>query len=150
MCQTVASERSKVRKDSFPNEKIMSVQCEASNLLREIVSPREPGESVKALWLRASRKTGISFSRITKLWYGLPARIDAYEMDTLRRAAAARKGNGKEKANGTEVVDREYLKILEARMDELHRKIDELLSRDPLANTDVAASNSSNGRKATA
>ena len=113
----------------------MSVSVEASSLLREIVSPREPGESVKALWLRASRKTGLSFSRVTKLWYGLPARIGAEEMDVLRRAAA-----GKRVEAGSGAVDgreRERIRELESSLAELHalvaasnRKLDALLARE--------------------
>ena len=76
-------------KSSRNGESAMSsVASEASNLLRAIVSPPRPGESIKAMIGRSARKAGLSFIRAKKLWYQEAARIDCEEMDRLRGAVA--------------------------------------------------------------
>ena len=138
------------REIQSPGEEISeSVKDEARRLLRQIVSPPYPGESVKSLINRAARKAGLTAGRCKKYWYGEVGLPTAEEIDALRRAAAV--GNrGKEQANGSGTVDREYLRKIEERMDELHRKIDELLSRDPLGSFDVATADAPKDRKASA
>lgn len=70
-------------------EQSVSVEFEASSLLRDLVAPPYPGESVKALIGRAARRSGLTFIRAKKLWYGevRDNAIRAEEMDALRRAA---------------------------------------------------------------
>jgi len=75
-------------KHSGCEEKPVSVEVEASSLLREIVAPQQPGESVKALIGRAARRTGIEFGRVKRLWYSEAKAILASEMDAIRSAAA--------------------------------------------------------------
>jgi len=42
---------------------------------------------VKAAIRRASRRLGLPFNRTKDIWYGQARRIDAEEMDRLRRGA---------------------------------------------------------------
>ena len=121
-----------MRKIQFQGEKNMCVKSEASTLLREIVAPPWPGESVKALIRRASRKSGLTVSRATKLWYGLCARIDAEEIDRLRELAGNAKTGGA--ASATIIVDREYFESVKASLADLHRKVDALQSKVAVEN----------------
>ena len=68
----------------------MSVELEASTLLRNLAEPVSAGESIKALINRAARKAGMTTSRARKCWYGEAKAILAQEMDALRGAAAKR------------------------------------------------------------
>ena len=63
-----------------------TVVREASDLIRLVAGPREG--SVKASIARAARRLGLKPSRAKTLWYGEAKRIDAGEMDALRRQAA--------------------------------------------------------------
>jgi hypothetical protein len=60
---------------------------EAQTLVRRCAEPRPPGDSVKAAVRRASQRLDIPFSRVRDIWYGDARRINADEMDQLRRAA---------------------------------------------------------------
>src|SRR5579859_3248573 len=60
---------------------------EARNLVQRCAEPRPVGDSVKAAIIRASRRLGFSFSRTKDIWYSAARRIDAAEMDQLRRTA---------------------------------------------------------------
>ena len=60
---------------------------EAQSLVRRCVKPGPPGESVKAAIRRASRRLDLPFSRTKNIWYGDARRINAEEMDRLRREA---------------------------------------------------------------
>lgn len=71
----------------FENSKMSSVS-EASSLVRQVAGPRDAGESVKAVILRASRCLGFGYSRTKDIWYENARRIDAREMDALRARAA--------------------------------------------------------------
>jgi hypothetical protein len=71
----------------------VSVKAEAASLLREMVAPPAPGESVKALIGRAARASGLSFIRAKKLWYGEAQTILAEEMDALRATTRRRCGD---------------------------------------------------------
>jgi hypothetical protein len=66
----------------------LSSACEASVLVRRVAEPRVVGDSVKAAIRRAARRLGWRFSRTRDVWYGRARRIDAEELDTLRRATA--------------------------------------------------------------
>ena len=65
----------------------MSSIAEASDLIRRAAEPRPVGDSVKAAISRAARKLGLTFSRAKSIWYGEAHRIDANEMDALRKQA---------------------------------------------------------------
>lgn len=60
---------------------------EAQSLVRRCAEPRQAGDQVKGAIFRASRRLGLSFSRTRDIWYGQARRIDAEEMDRLRRGA---------------------------------------------------------------
>jgi hypothetical protein len=61
---------------------------EARALVRQCAEPRKPGELVKKAIFRASRRLEMPVSRTREIWYGDARRIDAEEMDRLRREAA--------------------------------------------------------------
>jgi hypothetical protein len=72
----------------LPNSTYASSIDEAMILVRRCAEPRPAGDLVKAAIRRASKRLEISFSRIREIWYGHARRIDAAEMDRLRRGAA--------------------------------------------------------------
>jgi hypothetical protein len=61
---------------------------EARNLVRSCAEPRPVGDSVKVAIDRAADRLGFTYSRTKDIWYGDARRIDAREMDILRRGAA--------------------------------------------------------------
>lgn len=66
-----------------------SAMCsEASSLVRRIAEPRRVGDSIKIAIGRAADKLGWGYSRTRDVWYGRARRIDATEMDALRKEAA--------------------------------------------------------------
>jgi hypothetical protein len=71
----------------FPNSSYASSIDEAQTLVRRCAEPRPAGDQVKAAVRRASQRLGIPFSRVRDIWYGDARRIDAEEMDRLRRGA---------------------------------------------------------------
>jgi hypothetical protein len=71
----------------FPNSSYASSIDEAQTLVRRCAEPRPAGDQVKAAVRRASQRLGIPFSRVRDIWYGDARRIDADEMDKLRREA---------------------------------------------------------------
>jgi hypothetical protein len=91
---------------------------EAQTLVRLCAEPRPAAEQVKAAVRRASQRLGIPFSRTRDIWYGDARRIDADEMDRLRREA--------EKAKLTQAVAAiEFLrnKILESPSSASHQVV---------------------------
>jgi hypothetical protein len=62
---------------------------EARNLVKRCAEPRPVGDSVKAAINRAAKRLGFTYSRTKDIWYCGARRIDASEMDRLRRSAAA-------------------------------------------------------------
>jgi hypothetical protein len=60
---------------------------EARALVRQCAEPRPAGELVKEAIFRASRRLEMPVSRARDIWYGDARRIDAEEMDRLRRRA---------------------------------------------------------------
>ena len=60
---------------------------EAQTHVRQCAEPRPAGDKVKAAIVRASRRLRLSFTRTRDIWYGQARRIDAQEMDRLRRGA---------------------------------------------------------------
>ena len=93
----------------------MSVESEASSLLRAIVAPPFPGESVKALIGRAARKGGLTFIRARKLWYREARAILASEMDALRAARRQREEEIALSGQYRDIIQR--LSDIEARLD---------------------------------
>jgi hypothetical protein len=69
------------------NSPYASPMDEARALVRKCAEPRPAGDLVKAAIYRASRRLGMPFSRTRCIWYREARRIDAAEMDQLRRKA---------------------------------------------------------------
>jgi hypothetical protein len=70
-----------------PNSPYASSIDEAQTLVRRCAEPRPAGDLVKAAIRRASRRLDLPFSRTRDIWYGDARRIEAEEMDRLRREA---------------------------------------------------------------
>ena len=64
------------------------VQDEISALLRQLASPSEPGESVKACIRRAARNSGLTFNQARHGWYREWKNIPAHVADQIRQRAA--------------------------------------------------------------
>lgn len=60
---------------------------EARALIRKCAEPCKAGELVKEAIFRASRRLAMPVSRARDIWYGDARRIDADEMERLRRGA---------------------------------------------------------------
>jgi hypothetical protein len=71
----------------LPSSPYASSIDEAQILVRRCAEPRPAGDQVKAAIRRASQRLEIPFSRTRDIWYGDARRIDAEEMDRLRRGA---------------------------------------------------------------
>jgi len=71
----------------LPNSSYACSIDEARTLVRRCAEPRPANYSVKAAIRRASQRLEIPFSRTRDIWYGDARRIDAEEMDRLRRGA---------------------------------------------------------------
>ncbi|MET7242460.1 hypothetical protein ABZT49_03770 [Methylobacterium sp. EM32] len=78
----------------------MTAQAEARQLVELIAGPVRLGENVKAALARVARLTGLGDRRVRGIWNGEARRIEAEEMDRLRRAALD--------ASTLEDVDRAY------------------------------------------
>jgi hypothetical protein len=75
-----------VTQNPSPSSYLSSI-TEAQTLVRRCAEPRPAGDLVKAAILRSSRRLGLPFNRTKDIWYGDARRIDAAEMDRLRRGA---------------------------------------------------------------
>jgi hypothetical protein len=75
------------RTSQLPNSPFASSIEEARALIRQCAEPRKVGELVKQAIFRASRRLEMPVSRARDIWYGDARRIDAHEMDRLRRGA---------------------------------------------------------------
>lgn len=64
-------------------------QSEAAKLIRCVAGPRRVDDTIKRAIHRAARRLGWSASRAKDVWYLAARRIDAEEMDALRKAAGA-------------------------------------------------------------
>ena len=60
---------------------------EARALIQQCAEPHKVGELVKEAVFRASQRLEMPVSRARDIWYGGARRIDAEEMDALRRGA---------------------------------------------------------------
>lgn len=91
----------------------------ARNTLRRIAEPAVPGESVKCLLLRVSRKLPtISYGRVRGIWYrDTRLKISADELLELRRIAKIED----EERHATDEVSalRKRLELLEAKIEAL-------------------------------
>jgi hypothetical protein len=72
---------------NLPSSSYASSIDEARTLVRRCAEPRPAGDQVKAAIFRASQRLDLPFSRVRDIWYGDARRIDADEMDQLRREA---------------------------------------------------------------
>jgi hypothetical protein len=61
---------------------------EAKVLVKQCAEPRPVGDSVREAIRRASRRLGFRSNRTKDIWYGDARRIEAEEMDRLRKGAA--------------------------------------------------------------
>lgn len=86
----------------------MDVLREASVLVRRVAEPRRVGDSVKAAISRVSTRLGFRFGRTRDLWYGRARRIDASEMDALRREAANQADRYERVARAMEQTDPDF------------------------------------------
>lgn len=75
-----------MRRDD-PRALAQAARMEASELVK-LVSERRPGDTVKVSIARAANSLGWSYSRTEDIWRTEARRIDAWEMDLLRRTAA--------------------------------------------------------------
>lgn len=57
-----------------------------SDALRELSEPRPSGDLVKRAIERASRLTGLTYTRAFDVWYGKARRIDAHEAAQITEA----------------------------------------------------------------
>lgn len=64
----------------------VSVESEASGLLRTLATPAIPGERVAAAIARAAHRGGLTFQRARSVWYEEARAILASEMDRIRGA----------------------------------------------------------------
>src|ERR1700737_389874 len=71
----------------LPTSPYASSIDEAQILVRRCAEPRPAGDQVRPAVRRASQRLGIPFSRVRDIWYGDARRINAEEMDQLRREA---------------------------------------------------------------
>jgi len=60
---------------------------EARRLVRRCAEPSSAGDSVKVLLGRCCDRLQLPFNRVRDIWYGEAKRIDAAEMDRLRKIA---------------------------------------------------------------
>lgn len=98
---------------------MMAAAVQASDHLRAVVQPVQPGESVKALVRRAAQRTGLPPSRAREIWYGRAKRIHAAE---LRAIEAAIPSDSVE-------FDLAYLRSLESKVATVLQELVDLRSR---------------------
>ncbi len=92
----------------------MSASVEASRLIRSVAGPVAAGTKVKTLIHRAARLLGWSDSRAFDVWYERARRIDAAEMDALRKAARVR---------AEDEARERYTEVMGA-LDDIRRRLD--------------------------
>lgn len=71
---------------SFEDTVSDAVLFEMRDIVMDAALPVEQGESVKVRIARASRRLGLSFSRVRTFWYGTARTVHAHEADRLRAA----------------------------------------------------------------
>jgi hypothetical protein len=64
-----------------------SAIAEAQALVRQCAEPCPAGTNIKGAIRTASKRIGMPYSRARDIWYGDARRIEAAEMDRLRRGA---------------------------------------------------------------
>jgi hypothetical protein len=72
---------------------------EASRLVKAVALPEMTGDTVKVCIARAAQRLHWTFNRTEDIWRKEARRIDAYEMDQLRRLTVTRasRKNGRRK-----------------------------------------------------
>lgn len=60
---------------------------EAAALVRAVAEPSRPGDTVRARITRAAKRLSWSYGRTEDIWRGEARRIDAHEIDMLRKIA---------------------------------------------------------------
>lgn len=91
------SDKSSPLSESSSEGSNVSVELEASSLLRVLATPAVPGERVAAAIARAAHRAGLTFQPTRSLWYQEARAILAVEMDELRKAAASARQGSSEK-----------------------------------------------------
>lgn len=84
-----------------------SSECEACSLLKRAARPMA-GESVKDAINRVARALRWNFARTKAVWYGEARRIDAHEMDELRRLAHEQASRFRRVADAMQTVDPDF------------------------------------------
>lgn len=82
-------------------------ECEACSLLKRAAKPLA-GESVKDALSRLARQLHWNFARTKAIWYGEARRIDAHEMDQLRRLANEQAARFRRVADAMQSVDPDF------------------------------------------
>lgn len=79
--------------------------AEAKQLVRSVAEPREVGDGVKAAIARSASRLRWTYSRTREIWYARAKRIDAHEMDALRREAQTQAARYESIARAMEQTD---------------------------------------------
>jgi len=105
--------------DKASNENAMNT---ASELLRKIAAPATPGESIKSILLRVSRKLPtISYGRVRSIWYeDNRIKISADELVELKRIAKIE--DGEKNAADDITALRRRLELLEQKIAAMERE----------------------------
>lgn len=82
-------------------------ECEACNLLKRAARPLA-GESVKDAINRVARQLRWNVARAKSIWYREARRIEAHEMDALRRLANEQAARFHRVADAMQSVDPEF------------------------------------------
>lgn len=122
------------RKDS-----VVSIEAEASELLRELVGDASYGGGrVKAALRDATEITGFEFNRVRKIWYRQARAILAVEMDELRAKAKAARAGKNDAARSTYEAVAERLDEQALELADLRRELAEAKGRMAGARADQA------------
>ncbi len=111
----------------------MSASVEASVLIKELASPAPAGAHVETLIRNVARRLGWSQSRARDVWYRNARRIDAEEIDALRKAARERAagaaGRGTDEQHEDGRTEPEYVRRIEDRLVALEAELARLSER---------------------
>lgn len=73
--------------EKLPKGTPMTAACEARDLIATIAGPQALGCRIKTALDRVARRVGMNPRRVRALWHGEARRIEADELEALRRAA---------------------------------------------------------------
>ena len=105
-----------------------AVQDEIAGLLRRL-SLSERFQSVKGRIRRASRLTGLSFSRVRSLWYGEARSILAHEADLIRARAGTQARTHAREARRDEDGIKTELALLRRQVSRIEEKLHDQLEK---------------------